>query len=373
MTGWVTPGSRGSGSPPHHTGPTAAVLDRARAPGWERSPDARHQALTLAALAVLVVAAILCAVRVGAVSLSIGEIVRAALGAGDPTTRTIVRTLRGPRAVEAALVGAALATSGATFQALLRNPLAEPYVLGVSSGAAVGAVIAVVAGLGAHTIWAIPLAAFLGAVGTIGLVLRLALAAGGAVDTRLLLLSGVVVSAFLNAAMLLVLTWADVESFRSALFWMMGSTSRASWTGTAVLAATLLPAVALLLALGRALDLLAVGEHTAATLGLSVERTKLLAYAIASLLAASAVAVSGVIGFVGLIIPHAVRLRWGSAHRFLIPAAALTGAAFLTITDTLARAALRPAEIPIGVVTAFVGVPVFVWLLKRRGAAARLV
>ncbi|MBW3630643.1 MAG: iron ABC transporter permease, partial [Gemmatimonadetes bacterium] len=165
----------------------------------------------------------------------------------------------------------------------------------------------------------------------------------------------------------LALTSADTESFRSAIFWMMGSFSGATWPGSGLLALYLVPALAVLTALARPLNLLSIGEETAAYLGASVERTKLLAYATASLLAAAAVAVSGVIGFVGLVVPHTIRLLWGGDYRFLIPAATLLGATFLVLADALARTAAAPNELPVGVVTAFVGVPFFVWLLRRKG------
>ncbi len=323
--------------------------------------------LRLLLLALLLAGALILGVAVGAVPLGPLEVLNATRGVGDPSTVTIVQSLRLPRAVLAALVGAALAASGATFQALLRNPLAEPYILGVSGGAAVGAVGAILLGL-AVIPWAVPLAAFVGALIAIVLVLRIAVSVGGAMDTRVLLLSGVVVGAFFNACILLALTFSDTESFRSAIFWMMGSFSGATWRGSGILALYLVPALALLLALARPLNLLSIGEETAAYLGISLERTKLLAFGTASLLAASAVAVSGVIGFVGLIVPHVIRIGWGSDYRFLIPASALLGAAFLVTTDAIARTAAAPNEIPIGVVTAFVGVPFFLWLLRRRGA-----
>jgi iron complex transport system permease protein len=317
-------------------------------------------------LAAGLVSALLLAIRVGAVPLTVREIAEAARGVGEPGTVTIIRELRLPRSVQAALVGAALAASGATFQALLRNPLAEPYVLGVSGGAAVGAVLAIVLGWGAAPL-AIPLAAFGGALLAIALVLRIAASAGAALDTRVLLLSGVMVGAFFNACILLALTSADTESFRSAIFWMMGSFSGATWGASAVLALYLLPTSLLLIGLARWLNLLAVGEDTAAYLGAPVERVKLIAYGSASLLAAAAVAVSGVIGFVGLLIPHVIRIAWGTDYRFLLPAAMLLGATFLVLADALARTVAAPLEIPVGVVTAFVGVPFFVWLLRRRG------
>lgn len=318
-------------------------------------------------LAAVLAAALIGAIRLGPTSLPAGVVLDALLGRGDPIVVTIVRELRLPRAAQAALVGAALAASGATFQALLRNPLAEPYVLGVSSGAAAGAVLTVVTGAAARTAWALPAAAFAGAAGTMVLVLRIATGVGRALDTRVLLLAGVVVSSFLVAAIWLLLTFADVESVRSAIFWMMGSHAGATWRSVITLSVCLVPGLAVLLALARPLNLLAVGEATAAHLGTHVERVKLLAFAVATLLAAASVAVSGTIGFVGLVIPHAVRLVWGSDNRALLPCAALAGATFLVAADTVARTAAGATELPVGVVTAFVGVPFFVWLLRRPG------
>jgi iron complex transport system permease protein len=324
--------------------------------------------LRLALLMAALAGALLLGVRMGAVSLSVREVVAGARGLGDPTTIAIVRRLRLPRALLAALVGGSLAASGATFQALLRNPLAEPYILGVSGGAAVGAVGAIVL-TGAPASGAmVALSAFAGAILAILLVFRVAASVGKALDTRVLLLAGVVVGAFFNACILLALTFADTESFRSAMFWMMGSFSGATWRGIGTMAGAMVPALLLLFALARPLNLFAVGEETAAFLGVRTERTKLLAYGTASLLTAAAVAVSGVIGFVGLVVPHVVRMLWGGDHRFLLPASVLLGATFAVLADTLARTAAAPTELPIGVVTAFVGVPFFVYLLRRRMA-----
>jgi iron complex transport system permease protein len=325
-------------------------------------------ALRLLLLAAVAAGAVLLGLRLGAVRLEVREVVDALLGRGDATSVAIVQRLRLPRSVLAALVGGSLAASGAAFQALLRNPLAEPYILGVSGGAAVGAVGAIVLGLSAPSGAGTALAAFGGAALAIVLVLRLAGSVGRALDTRVLLLSGVVIGAFFNAVILLALTFADLESFRAALFWMMGSVAGATWREIGVLAATAGPATLLLLALARPLNLLAVGEETAAYLGVRTERVKLLAYGAASLAAAASVAVAGVIGFVGLVVPHVVRILWGADHRFLLPASVLLGATFLVLADALARTAAAPTELPIGVVTAFVGVPFFLWLLRRRGA-----
>lgn len=319
----------------------------------------------LLVLLVLTIVAIIGAVRLGAVSLSTAAVLDAIRGRGDEATVTIVRELRLPRALQAALAGAALAVSGATFQALLRNPLAEPYILGVSSGAAVGAVLTVVTGWAVRFIWALPAAAFIGAVLSMLLVFRIAFSVGRALDTRVLLLAGVVVSAFLVAVTWLILTFADTDAVRSAIFWMMGSHANASWRSVGILLTCLIPALAILFALARALNLLAIGETTAAYLGASVERTKLVAFATATLLTAASVSVSGTIGFVGLVVPHAIRLIWGGDNRALLPCAALAGAIFLVAADTLSRSIAGANELPVGIVTALVGVPCFVWLLRR--------
>ncbi len=318
-------------------------------------------------LAAGLVLALLLAVGVGAVPVPPGGVIDALAGRADATTRTIVVDLRLPRAALAVLIGGALAVAGAVFQALLRNPLAEPYILGVSGGAAVAAV-AVIGFAGAVAGWVVPVAAFAGGLGAILLVFRIAASVGSALDTRVLLLAGVVVGAFFNAVILLLLTLADVETFRSAVFWMMGSLAGATWGSVGLLAAYTVPALVGLLALARPLNLMAVGEETALYLGTRVERVKRAAYVVASLLVAAGVATAGVIGFVGLIVPHALRLVWGGDHRLLLPGSALAGAAFLLLADTTARTVAAPVELPVGVVTALVGVPVFVVLLTRRSA-----
>jgi iron complex transport system permease protein len=212
---------------------------------------------------------------------------------------------------------------------------------------------------------AVPLLALAGALGAILLVFRIAQRVGRALDTRVLLLAGVVVAAFFNAVILLLLTHADVESFRSAVFWMMGSLSGASWRTVLLLSLYLIPAALILVGHARAFNLLAIGEETALYLGTRVERVKVVGYLVASLAVAAAVATCGVIGFVGLIVPHAVRLLWGSDHRMLLPVSFAAGGIFLLLADTLARTISAPAELPVGVITAIVGVPLFVSLLRR--------
>lgn len=324
----------------------------------------RRPLVSVALLAASAVA-VLLSVRYGAVDLSLAETVAAALGRGPESTRIIVQELRMPRAVMALLVGGGLALSGAVFQALLRNPLAEPYILGISGGAAAGAVLVLALGLVAMASWALPVAAFAGALVAVALVFGVAASADRRLDVRVLLLAGVVVGAFFSACIALILALSDAPTVRSAVLWMMGSLSGATWRAVGVVAAYTLPAAVLILGLARALNAMAIGEETASYLGTEVEQVKRIAYGVASLIAAAGVAFTGVIGFVGLIIPHGVRLVVGSEHRVLLPLSFLAGAAFLTLADLMARTILAPVEIPIGVITAFVGVPFFLVLLRR--------
>ena len=327
-----------------------------------------HSRRRIALLSLAVLVAVALSVSFGASGLGPGDLLRVLSGDGDPAARAILLQLRLPRAALAALIGGALGLSGCTFQALLRNPLAEPYVLGISGGAAVGAVAVMVTGLGVWFPWTLSFGAFLGALAAMTLVLAIARRASpGGMDTRVLILAGVIAGAFFNAVILLLLSIADIESFRSAIFWMMGNLSGADWGSNGLLAALLVPASLVLLSLARAFNLLSRGEEVAHYLGASVQRVKLTAYLAASLMVAAAVAAGGVIGFVGLIVPHAVRLAWGNDHRLLLPASFLAGTAFLLLADTVARIVVAPAELPTGVVTAVVGVPCFVVLLMRGG------
>lgn len=304
-------------------------------------------------------------VTLGSVPLTGGQVLEALTTPGQESHHYIVRELRLPRTLLALLVGGGLALAGATFQALLRNPLAEPYILGISGGAAVGAVAVLALGLVAAGSWVLPLAAFGGALLAIALVFGVAASADRRMDVRVLLLAGVVVGAFFSACIALVLSLTEAPVVRSAVLWMMGSLSGADWKAVGMAAAYTLPAGVALLALARGLNAMAIGEETAAYLGTEVETLKRAAYGVASLVAAASVAVAGIIGFVGLIVPHGVRLLVGSDHRVLLPLAFLAGASFLALADVLARVLLAPTEIPIGVITAFVGVPIFLVLLRR--------
>ena len=330
-----------------------------------RSLRPTTRALPFVLLAVILAGSLLLALRFGAVSLTGGEFLSALLGSGSDPNRFIVVELRAPRALMATLVGGGLAIAGASFQALLRNALAEPYILGISGGAAVGAVLVLAGGWVSVTSFALPVAAFVGAALAVVLVFGVALSANRRMDVRILLLAGVVVGAFFSACIALILALAEAPTVRSAVLWMMGSLSGASWRTVGVVSAYTLPLALVLFTLARPLNLMAIGEETAIYLGADVERVKRLAYGAASLVAAAGVAFVGVIGFVGLIIPHAVRLLVGPDHRLLLPLSFLAGAGFLTLADLLARTVIAPAEVPVGVVTAFVGVPFFLLLLRR--------
>lgn len=326
-----------------------------------------HRLGRIGLLALSPLVAALLALFIGSVPVAPGDILRAVLGDGLPNAEVVVQ-LRLPRVLLAGIVGGGLALAGAVFQALLRNPLAEPYILGVSAGAAAGAVAVLALGLVSLASWALPAAAFVGALVAIGLVFGVAAAADRRLDVRVLLLAGVVIGAFFSAVIALILATSDAATVRSAMLWMMGSLAGAGWRQVIIAAAYTVPAVLVLLVLARPLNLISVGEESAHYLGADVEGLKRTAFLTASLITAAGVAVAGVIGFVGLVIPHALRLFVGSDHRTLLPLSTLTGAAFLIVADLGARVMLAPVEVPIGVVTAFVGVPVFLVLLRRSQA-----
>lgn len=319
-----------------------------------------------AVLAALVVAAAVLGLTVGGSALGLEDALGALAGRGSETARAIVWELRAPRVVLGFLVGGALAVAGAVLQALVRNPLADPYLLGLSGGASFGAVLAIVLGLASP--WAMPLAAFAGALVTIVVVYRLALAAGGGLDSRVLLLAGVVVGALAGALTSGLLSVSESLRVRSALMWLLGGLGGVGWGGVAALAAYSAPAIAVLAREARALDLLALGEEPAQYLGADVRRTKQRVYVAASLLTAAAVAAAGIVGFVGLVVPHAVRLLRGPAYRGLLPASFLLGGALLVVADAGARTLFAPLELPVGVITAAIGVPLFAVLLKRSAA-----
>lgn len=285
----------------------------------------------------------------------------------DPVARILFFRLRLPRVIMAAIIGASLAMVGAALQSLFRNPLAEPFTLGVSGGAALGASLAIVLGLGASVIGVplIFLAAFAGSGMAVFVVYRLA-RTGGVVLPGSLLLSGVVLNLCASAGVLVLQYIADYTRSLQILRWMMGSLDVVGFDLIWKVLIFLAPCWLLLLAYARDLHLLAIGEESAASLGVNVRRTERMIYVISSLMIGVTVSVGGTVGFVGLIVPHAARLLFGQDVRVLLPTSFLLGAAFLIIADAIARVVVSPGELPVGVVTALAGGPVFLWLLRNR-------
>jgi iron complex transport system permease protein len=298
----------------------------------------------------------------GSVALSPAQ-VWAGLASGAGGAGDIVRELRAPRVLLAFLVGGSLGVCGAALQAMIRNPLAEPFLLGLSGGAGLGAVSAIALRLGGP--WAVPIAAFAGALAAVALVYRLSRVAGRRLDPRVLLLSGVVVGSFAGALMSAIIVLSDTAATRNAFLWLLGGFGAASWQSLGVFAAYAVLPLAVIGVHARSLDLLALGEEPAHHLGADVERTRRLVYLATALLTAASVAACGIIGFVGLVVPHAVRTVSRPLHRTLIPAVFLVGGCFLVLSDVVSRTVARPLELPVGVITALVGVPVFALLLRR--------
>ena len=285
--------------------------------------------------------------------------------ASRPWQSGILR-LRLARTALSAVAGAGLSVAGVTFQAILRNPLAEPYVLGVSSGAGLGAAMALVLGLNAAGAWMVPGMAFAGALGTIVLVYLLAPRSVGISSSHTLILAGVVVSTVLGSVLMFIVSIAPSERMHGVVWWLLGSLQVLDWRLLRIVSAVVGSGLAFSILCSRDLNLMSLGEEPAAHLGLNIERTRNLFLLVASLMTGAIVAACGLIGFVGLIVPHSVRLVIGPDHRRLVIASAIAGAAFLVLTDSVARTILAPREVPVGVVTALVGGPFFLVLLRKR-------
>ena len=313
----------------------------------------------LAVLTLGALAALLLAVTLGSVSLAPSQLFAVLLGEGEPLHRTLVLELRLPRVLAAFATGGLLAVAGALMQVLLRNPLADPYVLGLSGGAAVGALLAMLGGLGAAMVSG---SAFAGALLSTLLVFGLAHGTGSWTPTRLLL-TGVVVAAGWGALITFMLAVGPAERLPGMLYWLMGDLAyaRSPWPAMVALALACLVA----LPLGRSLNVLARGPLQAASLGVPVRPLEWSIYIAASLLTAVAVTTAGTIGFVGLVVPHMLRLVLGNDQRLILPAAALAGGTLLVLADALARILIAPEQLPVGVITAMLGVPAFLYLLYR--------
>ena len=334
---------------------------------------ARNISLVILLLGIALGLAVVTATGMGYMAIDSGKIVRILLArlfdvptliAGlENNLSYVVIEVRLPRILSAALVGAGLATAGVLYQGILRNPLADPYTLGISSGAAFGAALSLVANLSLAAHFSTPLFAFVGAVATLAVVLRLS-TFDGQVSAQTLILSGVIVGAILAAGISFLKYLAD-EQVAVIIFWLMGSFAAATWKGTLVLAATVLVGLVVALFYGRDLNIVSLGRRSSDSLGVDTVRVRLILLVTASLLAAVCVSVSGIIGFIGLIVPHLMRFLVGPDHRRLLPCSALAGALLLLFADTLTRAVL-PVEVPIGVLTALIGGPFFCVIFRHK-------
>lgn len=336
---------------------------------------ALRQPIPLFALAA--VASALAGLCIGAFPVGFGQLLSAAGLSSEPldsTTAAVLYAIRAPRVLAAFAVGAALAAGGAAMQSLFRNPLADPGLLGVSSGAALAAVSVIVLGEKVMHIvppgfrpWLLPIAAFLGGLAATVVVYRIANRSGVAL-VGTLLLAGIAINALTSAGIGMLVFIADDQQLRTLIFWTMGGFGAVTWTAILPAVLVLVISVPTLLPAAHLLDALALGEKEAGHVGVDVERLKRRLVAQVALAVGAGVAISGVVGFVGLIAPHIVRLMLGPSHRTLLPAAALFGGAFVVLADALARVLVAPAELPIGVLTALVGGPFFLWLLAGRAA-----
>jgi iron complex transport system permease protein len=321
--------------------------------------------LTTILFFVLLLIVALVSLSVGTVAIPFREVIKFLTGGViNEENRTILLSIRLPRILLAIVVGGGLSVAGVVFQALLRNPLAEPFILGVSSGGTLGAVIAITFGIGLSVV-SVPVFAFVGSLIVMLIVYNIAQRYGRLNPTTLLLV-GIMTGAFFNAIILLTVALRHQEA-RGALLWLMGNLASADFNSLLVVAPFVLFAVVVIFIFSRSYNLIAIGEETAANLGLEVEKFKRLSYLLASMITGLVVSVSGVIGFIGLLIPHICRMMFGSDNRLVIPVSFFMGAIFLVIVDMVARTIISPAEIPVGAVTAAVGAPLFIWLLSRDG------
>jgi len=339
---------------------TAAALDRERL-----------RASWLAAGAAAVVGAAALGLAVGPVAINpwkafleiLDHVPGVSISSGlDPREAAIVWQLRAPRVVLGLLVGSMLSLAGGSYQGAFRNPLADPYLLGVAAGAGLGATVAITAGLGTGDLL-VPVAAFAGALAAVALTYALGAAGQGLRSPAALLLAGVAIASFLTAVQTFV-QQRNTNTIREVYSWILGRLATAGWREVWVLLPYAVVSAVVLVATRRWLDVMSVGDEEARSLGIEPGRARLLVVVAASLGTAAAVSVSGLIGFVGVIVPHTVRLVFGASNRVVLPLSLLFGAAFLALADLIARTALRPAELPIGVVTAFFGAPFFIVVLR---------
>jgi iron complex transport system permease protein len=330
----------------------------------------RRLVASLLGFGALAAAAILLSPLVGSTSISLGRVFDPAVPFAENTDAQIFFVARLPRTLAGAVVGSSLAAAGVVFQGLLRNPLATPFTLGVSAGAALGAMLAITFGftVGVPGVPAVPAASFVGSLAAVAVVYLLAQARHRGLSTDVLLLAGVTMNAFFSALILFVQYFADFSETYRTLRWLMGDLDVSSYEPLLSALPPLALAAVAFAWLARPLNLLSLGPDSAESHGLSVARAQRVAFFSASLATGAAVSVGGPIGFIGIVIPHLVRLIVGADHRVVLPASALFGGAFLIGCDVVARTALAPIELPVGVITALIGGPFFLWLLVRRAA-----
>jgi len=336
-------------------------------------------AFTIVVLSIILLFSMGVAVAIGPMQISIDKSIKIILhkiplfqnfidAQWTPTEESVIVQLRLPRVLSAVIVGIALSIAGAAFQCLFRNPMADPYVLGVASGAGFGASLAMVLKLGFSVIgaiYSIPLMASVGAISTVFLVYGIA-RTGGELPVLRLLLTGIAVSSFFSALISVMLALAG-EDLHAVCMWLLGGFSLSRWEFIHVAAPTVLAGFVVLYAFARDFNIMLLGEEQAKQLGVEIERVKKTVLIVASVITAVSVSISGIIGFIGLIIPHMMRILVGPDHRILLPSSALTGASVLVICDTVARNVIRPVSLPTGVITTLLGCPFFIYLLKRSG------
>jgi iron complex transport system permease protein len=324
--------------------------------------------LIILTLTILLIASVLLSASVGVVWIPFGEMAQLLINPSPDhsTNATIFFDIRLPRVILAVLVGAGLATAGAVMQGFFQNPMADPYIVGVSSGAALGATTAAILKLDIRLfgLSPVPLLAFIGAAGAVVLVYALS-TRGGKIAVSTLLLTGVAVGSLLTAITSFIMVTTE-EDLHAILFWLMGSFSSRGWDHVTMILPYLLIGLIVVRVFARDLNVMLLGDETAHHLGINVEQVKRVLLIVSALLAASSVAAGGIIGFVGLIVPHVMRLLIGPDHRTLIGASALAGGILLTLADTAARMVIAPSEIPVGIITALIGAPFFLFLLSRK-------
>lgn len=320
--------------------------------------------ITILVLALFVT--IVACLSIGVISIPLNQVITVLLGGGSEMERFVIINLRLPRIILAAIVGASLAIAGATMQGLFRNPMASPSVLGISSGAAFGASLAIVLGISwTSGAFAIPAMAFIFSFVTLFLVYAVSRNRSGYVPVETLLLAGIAIGSLFSALVSAMQYFAG-DQLSGVVFWMMGGLDEATWDQVLISITPVILGASVIMVLSRDLNAMMVGEEQAGNLGINVNQVRLVLLLAASLVTAMAVSVSGVIGFVGLIIPHVVRILVGPDHRILLPASVISGALFLILTDTLARTIIAPAELPVGIITSLLGAPFFIYLLMSR-------